>query len=40
MRSDNEGKSVTKVGRTFSYLKNKMYKKTRVSADVLLYTSG
>ncbi|XP_024150558.1 A-kinase anchor protein 13 isoform X1 [Oryzias melastigma] len=29
LRSDNEGKSVTKVGRTFSYLKNKMYKKTR-----------
>lgn len=30
MRSDTEGKSVTKVSRTFSYLKNKMYKKTRV----------
>lgn len=29
MRSDTEGKSVTKVSRTFSYLKNKMYKKTR-----------
>ncbi|XP_030613632.1 A-kinase anchor protein 13 isoform X2 [Archocentrus centrarchus] len=29
LRSDTEGKSVTKVGRTFSYLKNKMYKKTR-----------
>ncbi|XP_069029524.1 A-kinase anchor protein 13 [Embiotoca jacksoni] len=29
LRSDNEGKSVTKVSRTFSYLKNKMYKKTR-----------
>ncbi|XP_078800787.1 uncharacterized protein akap13a isoform X5 [Oryzias latipes] len=29
LRSDNEGKSVTKVGRTFSYLKSKMYKKTR-----------
>uniref|UniRef100_A0A3Q1H2F1 Uncharacterized protein n=1 Tax=Acanthochromis polyacanthus TaxID=80966 RepID=A0A3Q1H2F1_9TELE len=30
LRSDTEGKSVTKVSRTFSYLKNKMYKKTRV----------
>ncbi|XP_031704585.1 A-kinase anchor protein 13 isoform X5 [Anarrhichthys ocellatus] len=29
LRSDTEGKSVTKVSRTFSYLKNKMYKKTR-----------
>ncbi|TMS12907.1 A-kinase anchor protein 13 [Larimichthys crocea] len=29
LRSDNEGKGVTKVSRTFSYLKNKMYKKTR-----------
>ncbi|KAF7663052.1 hypothetical protein LDENG_00219750 [Lucifuga dentata] len=27
LRSDAEGKSVTKVSRTFSYLKNKMYKK-------------
>uniref|UniRef100_A0A8C7ZZT1 A-kinase anchor protein 13-like n=1 Tax=Oryzias sinensis TaxID=183150 RepID=A0A8C7ZZT1_9TELE len=33
LRSDNEGKSVTKVGRTFSYIKNKMYKKTRVSVQ-------
>lgn len=31
LRSDNEGKNVTKVSRTFSYLRNKMYKKTRVS---------
>lgn len=31
LRSDTEGKNVTKVSRTFSYLKNKMYKKTRVS---------
>lgn len=31
LRSDTEGKSVTKVSRTFSYLKSKMYKKTRVS---------
>ncbi|KAA8595976.1 hypothetical protein FQN60_011267, partial [Etheostoma spectabile] len=30
LRSDTEGKSVTKVSRTFSYIKNKMYKKTRV----------
>ncbi len=30
LRSDTEGKSGTKVSRTFSYLKNKMYKKTRV----------
>ncbi|XP_028256825.1 A-kinase anchor protein 13 isoform X2 [Parambassis ranga] len=29
LRSDTEGKSTTKVSRTFSYLKNKMYKKTR-----------
>ncbi|KAM9408321.1 uncharacterized protein KZ484_026433 [Pholidichthys leucotaenia] len=29
LRSDTEGKSVTKVSRTFSYLKNKMYKKTK-----------
>nr|XP_015809407.2 A-kinase anchor protein 13 isoform X3 [Nothobranchius furzeri] len=29
LRNDNEGKSVTKVSRTFSYLKNKMYKKTK-----------
>ncbi|XP_032379099.1 LOW QUALITY PROTEIN: A-kinase anchor protein 13 [Etheostoma spectabile] len=29
LRSDTEGKSVTKVSRTFSYIKNKMYKKTR-----------
>ncbi|XP_035009533.2 A-kinase anchor protein 13 isoform X3 [Hippoglossus stenolepis] len=29
LRSDTDGKSVTKVSRTFSYLKNKMYKKTR-----------
>ncbi|XP_070758273.1 A-kinase anchor protein 13 [Enoplosus armatus] len=29
LRSDTEGKSVTKVSRTFSYLKNKMYKKSR-----------
>ncbi|XP_056871047.1 A-kinase anchor protein 13 isoform X5 [Takifugu flavidus] len=29
LRSDTEGKSVTKVSRTFSYLKSKMYKKTR-----------
>ncbi|CAJ1048725.1 A-kinase anchor protein 13 isoform X3 [Xyrichtys novacula] len=29
LRSDTEGKNVTKVSRTFSYLKNKMYKKTR-----------
>ncbi|XP_056134197.1 A-kinase anchor protein 13 isoform X2 [Lampris incognitus] len=29
LRSDTEGKSGTKVSRTFSYLKNKMYKKTR-----------
>ncbi|XP_029943920.1 A-kinase anchor protein 13 isoform X2 [Salarias fasciatus] len=29
LRSDTEGKGVTKVSRTFSYLKNKMYKKTR-----------
>ncbi|XP_029353314.1 A-kinase anchor protein 13 isoform X3 [Echeneis naucrates] len=29
LRSDTEGKSVTKVSRTFSYLKNKMYKKNR-----------
>uniref|UniRef100_A0A3B4XXH8 Alanyl aminopeptidase, membrane n=1 Tax=Seriola lalandi dorsalis TaxID=1841481 RepID=A0A3B4XXH8_SERLL len=31
LRSDTEGKGATKVSRTFSYLKNKMYKKTRVS---------
>lgn len=31
LRSDTEGKNVTKVSRTFSYLKSKMYKKTRVS---------
>lgn len=30
LRSDTDGKSTTKVSRTFSYLKNKMYKKTRV----------
>ena len=30
LRSDTEGKTGTKVSRTFSYLKNKMYKKTRV----------
>ncbi|XP_034040397.1 A-kinase anchor protein 13-like [Thalassophryne amazonica] len=29
LRSDAEGKGVTKVSRTFSYLKSKMYKKTR-----------
>ncbi|XP_039998623.1 A-kinase anchor protein 13 isoform X2 [Xiphias gladius] len=29
LRSDTEGKTVTKVSRTFSYLKNKMYKKSR-----------
>ncbi|XP_029980593.1 A-kinase anchor protein 13 isoform X3 [Sphaeramia orbicularis] len=29
LRSDTEAKNVTKVSRTFSYLKNKMYKKTR-----------
>ncbi|XP_035485143.2 A-kinase anchor protein 13 isoform X5 [Scophthalmus maximus] len=29
LRSDTEGKTATKVSRTFSYLKNKMYKKTR-----------
>ncbi|XP_040925926.1 A-kinase anchor protein 13 isoform X2 [Betta splendens] len=29
LRSDTEGKSVTKVSRTFSYLKNKMYKKNK-----------
>lgn len=29
LRSDTEGKNVTKVSRTFSYLKSKMYKKTR-----------
>ncbi|KAJ4947736.1 hypothetical protein JOQ06_009769, partial [Pogonophryne albipinna] len=29
LRSDADGKSTTKVSRTFSYLKNKMYKKTR-----------
>ncbi|TNN70164.1 A-kinase anchor protein 13 [Liparis tanakae] len=29
LRSDTDGKSTTKVSRTFSYLKNKMYKKTR-----------
>ncbi|XP_022596227.1 A-kinase anchor protein 13 isoform X2 [Seriola dumerili] len=29
LRSDTEGKGATKVSRTFSYLKNKMYKKTR-----------
>ncbi|XP_046897205.1 A-kinase anchor protein 13 isoform X3 [Hypomesus transpacificus] len=29
LRSDTEGKSGTKVSRTFSYLKSKMYKKTR-----------
>ncbi|KAM4744287.1 A-kinase anchor protein 13 isoform 2-T4 [Anableps anableps] len=29
LRSDTEGKNTTKVSRTFSYLKNKMYKKTR-----------
>ncbi|KAK2853492.1 hypothetical protein Q5P01_006153 [Channa striata] len=29
LRSNTEGKGVTKVSRTFSYLKNKMYKKTR-----------
>ncbi|XP_061819681.1 uncharacterized protein [Nerophis lumbriciformis] len=29
LRSDAEGKGATKVSRTFSYLKNKMYKKTR-----------
>lgn len=36
LRSDTEGKGVTKVSRTFSYLKNKMYKKTRVSRHSLL----
>ncbi|XP_036399311.1 A-kinase anchor protein 13-like isoform X2 [Megalops cyprinoides] len=29
LRSDSEGKGVTKVSRTFSYLKSKMYKKTK-----------
>ncbi|XP_014873609.1 A-kinase anchor protein 13-like isoform X5 [Poecilia latipinna] len=29
LRSDMEGRNTTKVSRTFSYLKNKMYKKTR-----------
>ncbi|XP_054900754.1 A-kinase anchor protein 13 isoform X2 [Poeciliopsis prolifica] len=29
LRSDTEGRNTTKVSRTFSYLKNKMYKKTR-----------
>lgn len=29
LRTDTEGKGVTKVSRTFSYIKNKMYKKTR-----------
>ncbi|XP_047437596.1 A-kinase anchor protein 13 isoform X3 [Mugil cephalus] len=29
LRSDTEGKGTTKVSRTFSYLKNKMYKKNR-----------
>ncbi|KAG5849112.1 hypothetical protein ANANG_G00106560 [Anguilla anguilla] len=29
LRSDTEGKGVTKVSRTFSYLKSKMYKKTK-----------
>ncbi|XP_041650211.1 A-kinase anchor protein 13 isoform X2 [Cheilinus undulatus] len=29
LRSDTEGKNTTKVSRTFSYLKNKMYKKNR-----------
>ncbi|XP_038148804.1 A-kinase anchor protein 13 isoform X2 [Cyprinodon tularosa] len=29
LRSDTEGKNTTKVSRTFSYLKSKMYKKTR-----------
>ncbi|KAI1904523.1 hypothetical protein AGOR_G00006520 [Albula goreensis] len=29
LRAGVEGKSVTKVGRTFSYLRNKMYKKTK-----------
>lgn len=29
LRSDAEGRNTTKVSRTFSYIKNKMYKKTR-----------
>nr|XP_020472784.1 A-kinase anchor protein 13 isoform X3 [Monopterus albus] len=29
LRSDHEGKGVTKVSRTFSYIRSKMYKKTR-----------
>ncbi|KAG9352341.1 hypothetical protein JZ751_020754, partial [Albula glossodonta] len=29
LRSDSEGKGGTKVSRTFSYLKSKMYKKTK-----------
>ncbi|MEQ2180421.1 hypothetical protein GOODEAATRI_001082 [Goodea atripinnis] len=31
LRNDLEGRNATKVSRTFSYLKSKMYKKTRVS---------
>lgn len=36
LRGDFEGKSGTKMSRTFSYLKNKMYKKNRVSQYFLL----
>lgn len=36
LRTDTEGKGVTKVSRTFSYIKNKMYKKTRVRKHFLL----
>ena len=32
LRSDSEGRSGTRVGRTFSYLKNKMTRKSRVSS--------
>ena len=37
LRTDFDGKSGTKVSRTFSYLKNKIYKKTRVSTTTLLH---
>lgn len=35
LRSDAEGRNTTKVSRTFSYIKSKMYKKTRVSHSEL-----
>lgn len=38
LRGDFEGKSENKVSRTFSYLKSKMYKKSRVSSNPHVYS--